>query len=76
MAKTTTHQARETTSWAAGTITRFGGTLHPIPEREGGGWDIETPDGWRTANNWRELAALAHEIAEAHWRIHGGTVAH
>jgi hypothetical protein len=57
-------QAREATAWAAGTITRFGGTLYPVT----GGWDVELADGsWRAAEGWRGLCEVAHEVAAQRW---------
>ena len=53
-------QQREATTWATGTLTAKGCTLHSI---QGMGWDVEMPDGsWRAANNWRELYELAEKV--------------
>lgn len=51
-------ESRKAVTWAAATLTAKGCTLHSTVY----GWDIETPNGWRTADNWRELCAVAHEV--------------
>ena len=53
------HAARTSTAWAAGTLKNLGCTLYAVDH---GGWDIETPFGWRAAENWRELCDVAQEI--------------
>jgi hypothetical protein len=56
------HHARIATSWAAAALSAEGCTLHATKH----GWDVETPNGWRVANNWRELCAVAKEVRAAH----------
>lgn len=48
--------------WAAGTLTKYGCTLHSVDEAGFQGWDIETPTGWQSASNARELVAVANDI--------------
>lgn len=54
------HHRQLATGWAAATLTAKGCTLHVV---SGSAWDVELPNGaWRTAEDWRELCALAREV--------------
>lgn len=69
---------RMAVAWACATLTTLGVAFESVTPRDGGGWDIETPDGWVTAGTWADLARVARaeqrRAARARPRgIHGRT---
>lgn len=54
-------RAREVVAWAATVLAQRGCELHDAGRD---GWDVLTPNGWRTASNARELCQLACEIRD------------
>lgn len=50
---------RQAVSVSAATLSGMGCTLHSAGAD---GWDVETPIGWRTARDGRELWAIVEEI--------------
>lgn len=60
MENTHDHHRRVATAWAAQALTQRGFALHAWAD--GPGWDIETPHGWVTAENWQELCRVARKL--------------
>jgi hypothetical protein len=51
------------THWAASTLSLLCCELVAFD----GGWDVETSSGWKTAENWKELVAIARsELKKYH----------
>ena len=53
------HHRKIATAWATQTLLLAGATLYFAP---GGAWDIETPNGWRTAETWQDLCSVARTV--------------
>ena len=63
--KESDHYAKQATAWACGTLAKLCCDFVP---NELGGWDVETPEGWKVARDWRELCEIAKQVQDAYHR--------
>ena len=57
--------AKQATAWACATLNYLCCDFEP---NDIGGWDVETPEGWKVASDWRELCEIAEQVQNAYHR--------